>query len=345
MLIHAKPGAGKTTLAIQIARLLTGDPAINEFLDSGLCNLHRFWQRSRVLFIQSDMTTNGNDVVALYLQQQGWAGAEFLKYIDWMATVLDPATGRRTAPWTATLEGFAKLIKMFEAAAAEGTPYRALIVDSLKMICPADMLVGSQEFRLVISLLSDICCKYNCVLIYVHHSANDGTHQGIKRIAEGVGTELHMDLDRESGLVKIDVLKVRGARGRTLHADLKRGVNSMPLLMAAPSEEIRTKTEIREEVLLEILENHVKAFKQSHPELKGMELEMKYTGITMQEIMSSDLWQENGINDPNQRTVRRALDALRNSEEIFTIGKNKSAKHYFTDFRDFFLEDSTQTSF
>ena len=119
----------------------------------------------------------------------------------------------------------------------------------------------------------------------------------------------------------------------------------MPLLMAAPSEEIRTKTEIREEVLLEILENHVEAFKQSHPEMKGMELEMKYPGMTMQEIMSSNLWQENGINDPSERTVRRALDALRNSEEIFTIGKNKGAKHYLADFRESFTEEPTQTAF
>jgi hypothetical protein len=219
-----------------------------------------------------------------------------------------------------------------------------LIVDSLKMICPADMLVGSQEFRLVITLLSDICSKYNCVLIYVHHSANDGTHQGIKRIAEGVAAELHMDLDRESGLVKIDVLKVRGARGRTLHADLKRGVNCMPQLMAAPNTEIRTKTETREDIVLEILEDHIEAFKTSHPELSGMELEMKYPGMTAKEIADSSAWEVNNMHDMPMRTLQRTLQALIRDNAIHSVGTTKGSRYLVANYMDVFA-DSTQTAF
>jgi hypothetical protein len=61
--------------------------------------------------------------------------------------------------------------------------------------------------------------------------------------------------------------------------------------------------------------------------------------------MSSNLWEENGIRDANERNIQRSLKSLRESKEVSTFGKNKGAKHYLADFRESFSDTPSQASF
>ncbi|NBV89323.1 MAG: hypothetical protein EBR88_07425 [Betaproteobacteria bacterium] len=118
----------------------------------------------------------------------------------------------------------------------------------------------------------------------------------------------------------------------------------MPQLMSAPEAGIRTNSEMREDTVLEILENHTEEFKTSHAELKGMELEARYTGMTAKEIADSATWEANGIRDLPMRTLQRTLQVLVKDGAILSVGSTKGSRYLLANYIDIFA-DSSQTSF
>lgn len=284
--IYSKPAVGKTTLAIQLARAITGDPSLNEFLDSGPISGHDRWRRSRVLFISSDMGDAAEEMTETYLADLGLTDAPFLEYVDWW--LQDSETN--SPAWTLSMRHLLQLYTHLESNHTAGTPVTAVIIDSMKAVCPDGLLVGHQAFKDYLGLVYDICTHFNSALVWIHHASGNSTGpQGIQRIIEAPSAVFKMEKN-EQRQIFIDVEKLRAGRGRKLMIDpFRRGA---PALLAnadiqpvEPDDEpVLTKHERRMQDILQILQQHLADYRRDNPEETGARLALLYKGMSVKQI-------------------------------------------------------------
>jgi hypothetical protein len=323
--IYSKAGVGKTMLAIHLARALTGDPAIDVFLDSGPLDGTSRWRQSQVLFIATDMHDSAYEQTETYLASLGLSGKEFLKHIEWWME--DHAAG--SPAWTLTLSNLLLLYNHLKAQQEKGIPVSAVIIDSMKEVCPEHLLVGQQAFKDYLRLAYDICSRFDAALIWIHHaSANNNGAQGIQRITEAASAVFKLERD-ENRQIKLSVDKLRGGRGRDLIIDPF--AQDKPRLVAVvsgagaqvePEDDgpVLTNTERRRMQILDVLQMHFAAYKLQYPDETGAKLALTYKGMSAPEI------KEAGV-EASTATLNRDLTALVNTGEIETRGYLKSATY------------------
>ncbi len=218
-IIYSKAGVGKTIFSIQLLRALVGDPSMPTFLDSGLLQNSHLWKRSRVLYIGSDMGDSAEEMTNTYIHKLGLAGRDFLQQVHWWFQ----NTEKDTPKWTANINHLVRLINRIREQRQSGSPFTAVVIDSMKSICPDGLRVGDQAFNDYLQLISDICSREGVALIWIHHSAKDGNGmQGIQAISENASAVYKLSREADScPVITLTVEKQRaGGRSRELSIDL-----------------------------------------------------------------------------------------------------------------------------
>lgn len=324
-LIHSKAGVGKTTFSLQLAAAIVGAPFAHSFLDCPNTHRQAAWEAGeRVLFIASDMGADSASLMASYASELGWrsetrqnnAVLQRIELITGQAAKRSTGSAGRPS-WTAELKGLLSLHKELENP--EKPPVAAVIIDSMKSICPPGIRVGSQEFVEVYNAVVDLCNFHDVALIWVHHSNNDGNTQGIMRIPEQVSTEIKMIREEEGNRIKMVLNKVRGARTRTLFLQLHGTEDGMPVLVGAPSESSDEQgSNVRTELVLQILRQ---ARSSQGP---GGD------GLTLSDIHRAGLWKDAGLLPPHERTLQKVLSALVDSNEVERRGSARNTSYRIT---------------
>lgn len=303
---YAKPGAGKTILGIHMAHAITGDPEISEFLDSGPFSGHDRWRKSRVLFIGTDMYDSAEEMTETYIQDLGLSNMDFLNYIDWWFEDVK----RCTPGWTLSLRHLLQLHDHLKSNREVGTPVTAVVVDSMKAVCPDHLLVGQQAFKDYLRLVYDICSLYDAALIWIHHAhANNGGAQGIQRITEGAAAVIKMESDpKDKKRVILNVEKLRGGRSREM--TINPFTPGAPTLLPDPEDgaddqdrPVLTNQEIRRREIHDLLLRDLSRYRRENPNLSGAQLALIYKGMLPAEIAES-------MPSISKATLRRDLTDL-----------------------------------
>ena len=182
-ILYAKQGAGKTTFALLLARAALATPGHNRFLDFEPVP-SRYWKQSRVLYIASDGDIQAKGDLKRYaerLKQQNeeWANKQ-LRIIS--ATTVNKATR-----WRIDLYEMHNLALTLDEAKEAGTPYRLVIIDSLKAVLPGGVRVGQQEITEYVELVDSICLPRGVAVLYIHHQSKESdTAQGAAGLLEMV---------------------------------------------------------------------------------------------------------------------------------------------------------------
>jgi len=330
-ILYSKPGVGKTTLALHMVRAVTGDPALDRFLDSDPLNVHHIWQRNPVLFIGTDMYASAEEMTAEYLKEFKLMGLDFLKQVEWWFESED------SPPWLLTLKDLTKLYRFLESNHHNGTPVAAVFIDSMKAVCPDHLLVGQQGFKDYIKLIKMMCKRFSATLVWVHHSRADGSGaQGITRITEGSDANFHLKRDDKTRQISLDIEKLRGGRGRTLYIN---PFKPIPLLLPNP-EEIPDEDSIENnkgQMILEVLAEHFKQHRLVNLTSSAEWIEKSYIGMKTIEIEESLRTrfraQASSISRP---TLQRLLRSLKDSGSICSqgTGRYRLPPHFQLDLPD-----------
>jgi hypothetical protein len=313
-ILYSKPGVGKTTLALHMARAVTGDPALERFLDSGPLNNHHHWQRNPVIFIGTDMFASAEEMTNQYLEDFGLKGLEFLEQIDWWFETQD------SPPWLLNLKDLTKLYQTLDGNYHSKTPVTAVFIDSMKAVCPDHLLVGQQGFKDYIKLVKMICKRFSAALIWVHHSRADGSGaQGITRITEGSDVNFHMKRDDKTKQITLDIEKIRGGRSRTLYVD---PFKTIPVLLPNP-EEIPADDNIQEQkamMILEVLADHFRKHRLVNVTSSAEFIEKTYLGMKIGQITDELKKRFAGSASVSKSTLLRTLNNLKETGRISTKG-------------------------
>jgi len=320
--LYAKAGVGKTTLALHMVRAVTGDPELDNFLDSGPLNNHHLWQQSQVIFIGTDMYRSAKEMTSAYLSDFQLAGLDFLKQVEWWFEQTKP----KRPGWVLCLKDLIKLYNTLQGASAAGAPVTAVFIDSMKAVCPDHLLVGQQGFKDYIKLVREICGEFNAALIWVHHSSADGSRaQGISRITEGSDANLHLKRDDKTKQISLDVEKIRGGgvkgRARTLYIN---PFKHIPQLLPNP-EEIPAEDnlqEIKASMVLEVLAAHFKQHRLLNMTSSAQYIEKNYLGMKIGQISDELKKRFSGSASMSKSTLLRTLNNLKDAGRIGTKGSN-----------------------
>jgi hypothetical protein len=323
--IYSKAGVGKTYLAIHIARVLTGDPDVDSFLDSGPINGAERWRKSRVLFIATDMHDSAYEQTETYLEKLALTDLEFHEYVDWWMERRD--TGN--PPWTLTLPNLLRLYNHLKEHRDAGMPVSAVIIDSMKEVCPEHLLIGQQAIKDYLRLAYDICSLFDAALIWIHHASGNNTGaQGIQRITEAASAVFKLERD-QNRQVTLNVEKIRGGYGREMIIDPFATYKPKLVAMITPgsnrAEEknggpVLTNSKRRHMQILDVLQIHFAEYQKSHPEESGASMALNYKGMTIKQIQNAGV-------DAGNTTLQRDLKRLQDSGEIQSRG-HSSARSY-----------------
>ena len=318
-IFYSKPGVGKTTLALHLARAVTGDPALERFLDSGPINNHHLWQRNTIIFIGTDMFSSAKEMTTKYLEDFGLLGLDFLQQIEWWFE------SEETPAWQLNLKDLTKLYRTLEHHYHAGAPVPAVFIDSMKAVCPDHLLVGQQGFKDYIKLVKMICRRFNAALIWVHHSRADGSGaQGITRITEGSDANFHLKRDEKTRQITLDVEKIRGGKGRLLYIN---PFKHIPQLLANPEAmpEEEDPRAAREQLILEVLSDDFRNHRVSNASSSAEYIERTYAGMKIGAIEKALNRRKVGI---SRSTLKRALTDLGKNGSIVGTGLYRLPPHF-----------------
>lgn len=195
-LLYSKAGMGKTTMALMIARAVTGTPDHNTFLDCSPVPLET-WGTRTVLYIASD----GGDGAVFDLKTYAcWHKMDGSEWIDNHFLVMGQSEKNQSTSWRMNLYEMHLLSRMLDEAQEAGRPISMIVFDSLKAICPRNVRVGDQVIVDYVEMLQEICGARNVTSLIVHHQSKDGDHfqgaVGISEVVSGVFSIKEKDGER-----------------------------------------------------------------------------------------------------------------------------------------------------
>jgi hypothetical protein len=182
-MLYAKQGAGKSLLALLMARAAVAAPTYQKFLDFGEVPLTH-WQKRKALYIASDGGLQSKADLRRYCRNLHQQNEPWLRdQLD----VLAATSGNRAKKWRINLYALHRLAEMLDEAADAGSPYALVVIDSLKAVAPAGVRVGQQEITEFVELVDAICHGRHATVLYVHHQSKDADHaQGAAGLLEMV---------------------------------------------------------------------------------------------------------------------------------------------------------------
>lgn len=207
-LLYSLPAAGKTTLALMLARAVLGAPGASDFLGYKVIPPRPF-SESRVIYIGSDGNLFARGDINSYLRKTKQADKEWVNYLQ----LLSARRNDKAAPWRFDLQGFHKLVSCLDDFEAQGTPVTMVIIDSLKACMPEGMYVGDQGVTKILKIMEEICERRNATLVYLHHQSKENDQpQGVAGLTEMVHG--YFRLKREDNQHTFYVMKTRQGNGQ-----------------------------------------------------------------------------------------------------------------------------------
>ena len=207
-LLYSLPAAGKTTLALMLARAVLGAPGASDFLGYKVIPPRPF-SESRVIYIGSDGNLFARGDINSYLRKTKQADKEWVNYLQ----LLSARRNDKAAPWRFDLQGFHKLVSCLDDFEAQGTPVTMVIIDSLKACMPEGMYVGDQGVTRILKIMEEICERRNATLVYLHHQSKENDQpQGVAGLTEMVHG--YFRLKREDNQHTFYVMKTREGSGQ-----------------------------------------------------------------------------------------------------------------------------------
>lgn len=307
-LLYGPAGGGKTQLALHMARAITGDPRESRFLDSGPLQLHRNWQKSRILFVETDMGDTSRANIITMMHKFGWMeNQELLDHFDFVYQ----NTSNNSSPWQMTLAGILRLAEMLKDAAESERPYRLVVIDSLKSVCPDHIRVGQDGFLGYYRTVNELVRSYGISLLWLHHSAPETKRaQGVSAIVEQTNAVIHLSQHPEKkGLSKVEIVKLRG-QGKSRTIDIQLMGTTWPVLTnASPDgdDDDDHRNDDSTESILRAVSEHFNAWRREHPDLMGGRVGLYYTGASSNEIQSALKSRGLHLNDRQLRDNLRLL--------------------------------------
>jgi len=276
-IVYSKAGIGKTTLALQWARRIIGDPEAEAFLDSGPLRNHHHWRQRQVLFIASDGAGAAHKVLDHYVRQMGQSGADWLQYL----TVWCDNEAFKSPAWSLTLRHLRQLHDHLALAQQSDLPVAAVIVDSCKAVCDgASFRIGDQIYADYFQLVQDICRHFRVTLIWLHHEAKDGSGaQGVAGITERPSGVMRMKQNENHLLFCVE--KLRGGKPREIACKLGEDKDLEMIGYAEDQQDDATPAD----KLLSLIEWHHRRFLQQANGYSGSAADRIYPGLQRGEIV------------------------------------------------------------
>mgnify|MGYP001809664404 CR=1 FL=1 len=204
-LLYGKPGTGKSTFTLFLARAVVGTPGHRKFLDYDEVPAEA-WRQRRVLIIGSDGGDGARGNYATYSNWHGMLGTEWQQHY---LRLVSSSAEDGTPVWRMELQQLQRLIEILDEATREGIPYDLIIFDSLKAICPPGIYVGDQIITDYIQTIATICAARGVAQLYIHHQARDSDNpQGVAGLSEITDGNFQLKRD-ENGLHSFVVQKSR----------------------------------------------------------------------------------------------------------------------------------------
>jgi KaiC/GvpD/RAD55 family RecA-like ATPase len=326
-IIYGPPGTGKTQLALHMARALTGDPSVTQFLDSGPLNLAHHWKRSRVLFIQSDMQDTGRKNTISMLRSYGLMdNAELLDHLRFCFQ----DNSKQHPGWRMDLAGITYLHRALLKAKEDKRPYKVVVIDSLKACAPDSTLVGQQQFMLYLRTVNNLCQHHGAAVIWVHHVAPETKRaQGVARITEETSALIRLEKHQsDEKITTCTIEKLRGqGKSRIVQMHLM-GVKYPELAFVPQADDddstSPTGQRQRETAIIEILTLNLSQYRMENPSFDHGRLRAFYPGLSISDLMTALNARHMACSSSKLRSI---LQALTQQGRIIRKGQSKSTAY------------------
>lgn len=273
-LLYSLPAAGKTTLALMLARAVLGAPGASDFLGYKVIPPRPF-SESRVIYIGSDGNLFARGDINSYLRKTKQADKEWVNYLQ----LLSARRNDKAAPWRFDLQGFHKLVSCLDDFEAQGTPVTMVIIDSLKACMPEGMYVGDQGVTRILKIMEEICERRNATLVYLHHQSKENDQpQGVAGLTEMVHG--YFRLKREDNQHTFYVMKTREGSGQQREIPYKIDSQGALVVSSEPSDSEQTP----QSLLLSLFADHYAKHLKLVDHLQEGDPDRHYRGIQRSDL-------------------------------------------------------------
>lgn len=274
-MLYGLTGTGKSTMALMIARVVTGTPDHSSFLDYEPVPSEVFGSR-RVLYIASD--GEGEAVTDL----KAYAKRHLMQDTQWCEQhmrVIGESSCNNGTVWRMNLFEMHLLAEFLDAAAAEGNPYVLVIFDSLKAICPDHVRVGDQVITDYIKILIKLCSKRGVATLFIHHQGKEtATYQGAAGIGEMISGIFSIKKKDEQHHFCVEKTRVSLRGNRDLPYTIKDG--HLILVNQYPNGDNSTD----EDKILAILQEHYDRHRRRVAHLDSTDPMRQYSGMSRDDL-------------------------------------------------------------
>jgi KaiC/GvpD/RAD55 family RecA-like ATPase len=299
-ILYAKQGVGKTKLAFLLCRSALGTPGHSRFLDFQSVP-QPVWGNQRVLYIASDGDDNAGADLRRYSDSMRQRDAQWLNFFD----VIDGNQENKAARWRIDLFDLHLLSTILDEAAAAGTPYRLVVIDSLKAVAPDGKRVGDQIITDYVDLVNSICSPRQVTVLYVHHQAKEGDNaQGAAGLLEMVHGVFRLKEENGQSFFCVDKTRLD-----------ERGRREIPYQIC-PNGDLKIATyaadedanDQGEELILRAFQQHYDKHLQRVAHLHKTDLSRSYKGINKDDFML--LLRGAGPTHSSWRSIRNVVDII-----------------------------------
>jgi len=274
-MLYGLTGTGKSTMALMLARAITGTPDHATFLDCEAVPPEVFGSR-RVLYIASD----GGDGAITDLQE--YAKRHKMDQAQWCQNFLEvigESPCNNATVWRMNLFEMHRLAEILDGANEGGQPFALVIFDSLKAICPRNIRVGDQLICDFIEILTKLCSNRGAATLFIHHQSKDAaTFQGASGIGEMISGIFSIKKKEEQHHFCIEKTRVSLKGNRELPYTIKDG--TLTLLQPGSNQEAGSD----EAKVLTLLQEHYERHRRRVAHLDATDLLRQYVGIDRDDL-------------------------------------------------------------
>ena len=275
--LFARQGVGKTMLALLLCRAALGTPGHSRFLDFTPVPAE-VWKNQRVLYVASDGNLPAKSDLRRYARAMGQENAEWIDQMGFINANRDNGATR----WRIDLYELHLLAKWLDDAAAAGTPYRMVVIDSLKAVTPDGLRVGAQEIVDYVDLVDGICSPRNVTVLYIHHQAKEGeTAQGASGLLEMAHGVFRLKLEGSQRFFCIEKTRLDSRGNREIPYQITATGDLKIATYAAPEEA----DDQGRDLILRVLQKHYERHLQDVAHLQKTDPRRHYPGISKSEAL------------------------------------------------------------
>lgn len=299
-ILYARQGVGKSKLALLLSRAVLGTPGHSRFLDYKPVP-PQCWGAQRVLYIASDGGEQAKSDLRRYAESMDMEGAQWLDYLD----IVSASKENDAARWRIDLYELHLLAQMLDQAAANGTPYRLVVIDSLKATAPDGIRVGAQEIVDYVDLVDGICSPRSVAVLYIHHQAKEGDNaQGAAGLLEMVHGVFRLKQENGQHFFCVEKTRLDERGNREIPYQIT-GTGELRLAAHVADE---TEDDQGRELILRAFQEHYEKHVKRIAHLHKTDLSRGYSGIGKSDYLL--ILRSAGSNHNSWRNLRAVTDII-----------------------------------